>query len=342
MAVKDHLGNEFKSIRAMAIVYGLSGNVVSKRLRAGWNLERALSNEDMRTRGNRTTYVVCHKGIKHTNFRTLCDHYGVKYTTFYSRKKKGMTLEQCVFSGQNNTMSKRVCRGIAVYDHKGIGYVSKTEMCLAWGFTDASLVASRLKGGMTLREALETPVRRYMTKIICTAGIEHASVAKFARYYGIIGREDIRRAVDMLAMGKSVEEVIRIIPKTICPKGVEYGTEREMCEAYGVKPYVYWGRRKKSGWRLCEALELSGRGIDKRIQRGEQINEKLYINDGLYWINASGARCYQKLVCDKRELRHVYTGMDGRKYYRVTVKATGEVLYRNSDQILAYGKDGEV
>ena len=53
----DHLGNEFESIKSMALAYWLPPTVLYQRLHRKWDLKRALTTPDKKPRGKYASKV---------------------------------------------------------------------------------------------------------------------------------------------------------------------------------------------------------------------------------------------------------------------------------------------
>lgn len=71
--VEDHLGNIFKTKKAMALHYGLNETLIEKRLRNGWSLEDAL------TKRPKVYHAIVedHLGNKYPTFKAMCNAYGL-------------------------------------------------------------------------------------------------------------------------------------------------------------------------------------------------------------------------------------------------------------------------
>lgn len=80
---RDHLGNDYPSLAAMARAWNLRPNVLGHRLELGWTIERAL------TSNNGIEYA----GDKFKNYRELCTFYDFPYPVFMQRIRKGWDVE---------------------------------------------------------------------------------------------------------------------------------------------------------------------------------------------------------------------------------------------------------
>ena len=83
---KDHNGREFASIADMCIFWGISRQLYSSRLRAGWSVEKAL-----------TTPKACIKYEKY--FETNCEKYGrmnINYIADIFKSGYGISYEDAL------------------------------------------------------------------------------------------------------------------------------------------------------------------------------------------------------------------------------------------------------
>lgn len=86
--VKDHLGNEYKTVKDMCFAYGITLPTYYSRKRNGMSLEERLTHIDDRF----TCYD--HLGFAYKNERAMCDVYGVNINTFRAKKRKGMSIKE--------------------------------------------------------------------------------------------------------------------------------------------------------------------------------------------------------------------------------------------------------
>ncbi len=89
--VKDHLGNQYKSIIAMAKHYGISDGTLRGRLSRGWTLEKAL----MTTTTN-TYSVKDHLGNVYKSQTEMAHAYGLKGSALSARLAKNWPLEKAL------------------------------------------------------------------------------------------------------------------------------------------------------------------------------------------------------------------------------------------------------
>ena len=143
----DHKCIRYKSMLEMCAAYGVKYATFRVRLKNGWTLEEALTNPKNVTQGN---CIECYdfKGNKFKSYQDMCKAYNVGYTTFLHRKNLGQTLEECLLGTRVN---KCCC---AMEDHLGNKFVSKAELCRAWGILPETL-KYRIERGLSMEDALE-------------------------------------------------------------------------------------------------------------------------------------------------------------------------------------------
>ena len=88
--------------------------------------------------------VYDHKGNKFNTEKEMCEYWGVKYSTYKSRKKKDYTLQECL-EGKDIDY---------IYDHKGNNFISERKMCKYWNI-NYSVYRRRKQLGWSLQECLE-------------------------------------------------------------------------------------------------------------------------------------------------------------------------------------------
>lgn len=81
---KDHLGHSYKSIASMCKVYGVVPRTFVCRIKSGWSVERALTEEVHNTRP-RGKVVKSFEGLEFKSKIAMCKHYGVSKTTYNRR-----------------------------------------------------------------------------------------------------------------------------------------------------------------------------------------------------------------------------------------------------------------
>lgn len=194
----DHNGIRYRNMNEMCAAYGIKYATFRVRLRNGWTLEEALTNPRNVTQGN---CVECYdfKGNKFKSYQDMCKAYNITYMTFLYRKNLGQTLEECLLG----TRANKCC--CAMEDHLGNKFVSKAELCRAWGINPETL-KYRVKKGLSMKDALEfvsiSKKVRMPTRDL--AGKDYYSCIELCKSLDI----DIERLRTLMLSGVTAEEAI--------------------------------------------------------------------------------------------------------------------------------------
>ena len=91
--VRDHLGNEYQTLRDMANAYGINYLTLCQRLKKKMSLEEALT--PALELKNKPKPITAPDGKEYPSFRSLAMAYGIRLTTLHNRLKK-MSLEEAL------------------------------------------------------------------------------------------------------------------------------------------------------------------------------------------------------------------------------------------------------
>ena len=92
--VRDHLENQFESIKEMVQYWGISRETYNKRLSEGWSLEKALTTSV--SYANNTQKCRDHLGNEFESKGAMYKAYGVSRATFSNRLLSGWSLEEAL------------------------------------------------------------------------------------------------------------------------------------------------------------------------------------------------------------------------------------------------------
>ena len=200
--VKDHLGKEYRSERAMLRAYGIGRTNYATRIRKGWSMEKALTTPSKYT-GD--TKVKDHLGQEYKTKTEMCKAYGVNYATYLRRKKKGMSTEEAL----TKPVKKR-SKAETVTDHLGKKYPSIRAMAKAYGISHTTYT-QRLENGMSVKDALTTPGGKTQDelKVYDHKGNEFESEKKMLKHYKISRSTYNNR----LKANMSLEEILTTPPR---------------------------------------------------------------------------------------------------------------------------------
>ncbi len=150
--VKDHLGNTYDSLNALARAYRIGSTNLRYRLRAGWPLEDALTipvgHEGYRKK------TTDHLGNPYNSITEMMHEYNIDNIVYRIRIKNHWSQEEAltVPIGERNGDSRKK----SVVDHLGNEYKSIHELAKAYHLSP-KLLYSRRTRGWTLEEQLTTP-----------------------------------------------------------------------------------------------------------------------------------------------------------------------------------------
>ena len=164
---QDHQGNIFSSVREMCKYWNVPTTTYYDRIKKGYTIEQTLTYDKQK---NHQMYKTCkeckdHKGNIYPSYVLMCEAYGIDYSVFEKRIKKGFTLERALTQKiikrnydntktHKNKLNPTGGHPKRIQDHKGNEYNSITEMCKAYNIVP-SVYYGRINRGWKLKEALE-------------------------------------------------------------------------------------------------------------------------------------------------------------------------------------------
>ena len=149
--VRDHLGQEFRCARDMAIAWKVGYDAYLARRKYGWGIERALTEP---VRGRCRFPDPAGAGI--TDPYELSVATGVAPHTIYRRVRGGKSPAEIEFAGNLKRIPSR--------DHTGRDFPTLRKMAEHWGVEYQTLLA-RLKKGWPAEKALTAPLDRRGRKL---------------------------------------------------------------------------------------------------------------------------------------------------------------------------------
>lgn len=294
--VKDHLDNEYDTIKAMCAYYEVSTSVYSSRLRYGWSQDKALT---MPTVGGTT--VQDHLGKVYPNLAHMCKKYGITSIRYKDRLRRGWSL--------TDTLTRPARDNCVVTCHNGRKWPTAKAMCEAYGVAHSSYLG-RISRGFSVEQAL-APVKKQRARSVSYEGVNYDSAKHMCHllgvkypvysYYtskGLSTTDAVRRASDIVTRSIQYDYT-----------GKTYDTRQGFTESA-----LYSWTHTMAGLRYQRPLaELEG------IVE-ESLTEELFSFNPLLSVVALSTYYYTTYV----------------KTYRCTVKETGEVLYLTEEQAISY------
>lgn len=333
----DHLGNRYDSVQEMCKVYGIAEYTFLKRLKYNWTLEKALttklknySQKVIDSSGVEYKSISeackCHKANKNYVLklvksgmtiqealdykRSHIEFRGKTYNTLselarefnripsrvqYLYKQKHKTLEEALELDSEIKNEKSICITI-----DGVTYKTISDACRTYGISPSVFIHRREKLGMSVDEALKTPVGMRKKKVILNVGTFDNLVdccAKLDISYSVAYKHlknggDLEDIINwLLEMKKNKKDIID-------HQGVKYNSLAEMCKKYGIC-YSTYNNRIKQGWKQADALMIPTL---------------------------------------KYKITKEYIGIDEKQYYKI--KTPDKTYYLNAQQIVEYNKQG--
>lgn len=145
---EDHLGNRFPSKKDMCDYWRIPRHVFFGRIRAGWSLEKALT-EKLSHATAPCRDIKDPEGRTYRNLDEMCEAYGISKSDYVTNVKNGCGLSQAL-TIKNPVLTKRP------RDHLGNEYPSINKMLEAYGVSKSKF-RGRLERGWTLKDILENP-----------------------------------------------------------------------------------------------------------------------------------------------------------------------------------------
>lgn len=185
--IKDHLGQEFKSISEMAEHWGKSYSVVYSRLNAGWDIKRVLEEPPALRNTDFSVYGEIKKdGLTFKSLGEACRHYGLSISTVSRRISRGnLTPEEALYPLK--TTAREVTYKVGKYyeDYDHVLYDSLSDMCKAHGVLVRDFKQS-WKEGQPLEECLNPKFgSTKISTITDHLGNEYSSEHAMAEAWGV-------------------------------------------------------------------------------------------------------------------------------------------------------------
>ena len=236
---EDHLGNKFPTKADMCDYWHISRPTFFRRIRDGWDLEKALTHPLILTNPLRKI-VKDHKGNEFVTVDEMCKFHNISKRQYMINIRNNCTLEQALTS----VTKKEKCK-----DHLGNEYKSINEMCRAYNTTKTTL-RSRIELGWTLREILENPSKKCnYSKAKDHKGQEFNCIKDMCKAYKISEhtfkhrRQQMKMSLEEALTGGNMH-IVTCKDHT----GREFGSIFEMCLYWNVKMSTYYGRHNKLKW----------------------------------------------------------------------------------------------
>ena len=235
--VKDHTGQEFNTIREMAMHYGMAERTFNTRIKK-MTLEEALT-----TPVRKTNKGVCkdHLGNEFPSKKAMCEAYGIDRSLFFGRVSIGWSLKDAL----TTPLVELPPNTKTVTDHTGQTFISVSEMCKHWNMTRVTYNARR-KMGWSMEKALTTPLKKIkVQRVVCKdhLGNEYASLNAMCEAYGITRY----RYQSRIKLGWTVKDALTkelCVNSTECTDGFgnTFPSFKDLGNYYNIQGYFFQGK----------------------------------------------------------------------------------------------------
>ena len=202
-------------------------------------------------KGKKITY----KGVEYSSIKALCEKYKISYAMVSQRLKKGLSIEEAI-----ETPLKKHRNGITVV-YKGKEYQSIRSLANKKNIP-YHVVQMRVKKGMSIEDAIDTPVGELMGNKVEFKGKVYSSFSKLCKAYNISSSIAISRINMGWSLEKTLTTPIRKTKNKFIPEldynGIHYNSLKELCDNIGAD-YQNTLNRLHRGKDLKTAIETPKR-----------------------------------------------------------------------------------
>ena len=280
----------FESLEDMCRHWGIPKGVYKNRMRYGWSMIDALTippGEKGRIASENLAKIkeikdkkmeamaVEYKGKRYRSLNNLSYALGISPSTMSKWVKQGKSIDEIVDMHKQLVDIKT--------DHLGVKFKSVKEMCESWNIPQ-EVYFSRLRIGMSKKEALTTPIRKKARRAeVEYNGKKYESIRKLAGDIGIPYNTLTYKIKAGYSLNEAIESIVSAqMYRCYDTIGGEYISLQNMAETWKVK-YPTFKDRLKSGVDIIVALvseditTLKFIGLDgkARYQLGNH-RDKLY------------------------------------------------------------------
>lgn len=202
---------------------------------------------------------VNYKGVEYSSIKSLCETYKISYAMVSQRLKKGLSVEEAI-----NTPLKEHRNGIPVM-YKGKKYPSIRNLANSKNIP-YHVVQMRVKKGMDIETAVDTPVGELMGNEIEFKGKIYPSFSKLCKEFKIPSSIVLSRLNMQWSLNKALTTPVRKTKNRFIPELIynnkQYSSLKALCDDVGAD-YQNTLNRLHRGKNLKEAIEIPKRKIKK-------------------------------------------------------------------------------
>lgn len=267
--VKDHLGNEYKSISEMCRHYGITFASYEHRIESGMSLKKSLTTPVQEKRKK----CKDHLGNEFNSVAEMCRFHKIDNNLFNCRKRLGWDLKDIL-----ETPRKVRDRRTEYTDLNGNRFKTKTELANFHSMSD-SRYYEIIKSGHSLEDDKNHKFGVGSCNVVADPfGKTHRTLQKMLEFYDIpkssyFGYIVTGRTLKDLLIDKMNNRVQRFDRgvgqySTIDHLGKIYESLVDMCRHYRIGPETLKGRML-SGWTLEKALTDPVKDVDTEARKSE-------------------------------------------------------------------------
>lgn len=256
--VKDHLGNEYKSISDMCRHYGIDRDTYVIRVKRGMTVEKSLTTPvAVRCRGKKYTD---HFGNVFNSLSEMCKHYEIDANLFRCRERLGWSLKDIL-----ETPRKVSDRRKEYTDSDGNKFKNKAELANFHNMSDVRYY-NLIKSGYTLEDDKDHKFGVGSCNVVTDPfGRTHRTLLSMLKFYDIptssyVGYMVTGRSMTDVLVDKMNKRLPKIKPgnrydNVVDHLGKSYETISDMCRHYNISHGLIRDRLL-AGWSLKDALTI--------------------------------------------------------------------------------------
>lgn len=267
---KDHLGNEYPSIKDMCKAYNIHPVTYKSRLEQGISQEEALTKPKKNYTASKRIQIEDHLGNKFSSLKAMCEFYNINPRTYRFRRESGKSIEEALTTPLQNT---HIRKNKPTIDHEGNQFKSYSAMLKYWGIGDSTYKYRRTKLGWDMEKALTAPRSETHKPIKCGIedhlGNKYRSLRSLCDAYGVPHTTYTNR----IKRGMSQKEALTTPTRSAVTDhlGNKFSSEKKMCQYWDIPLAAYRGRIHTLNWDLETALTKPVRKMTRSSKEFEYI-----------------------------------------------------------------------
>ncbi len=283
----EYKGKKYSCLKDLCKKIGAPYSLVCRRVNDGWSLEDALNTP--------VRHEIEYRGKKYPSIKALCMENDVDCTVVYSRLEAGWTLERALNTPEG------ICPNAKEVVYNGETFKSISSLCRKYGL-NISRVTTRVKRGMSIKDAVETPDIVSQGKPCVYNEKKYRSIKNLCEQLGFNYDIILRR----INSGWTLERAINTPGKSnkieVVYNGEKYQSISKLCEKYGANYYIvgerirngmsieeamntpventeisYKGKTYKSFTKLCKAYGMNRTTVSSRMKLGLPLEDSLNV-----------------------------------------------------------------